>query len=283
MATKRRPTLRAVRLGQELRRLREEADFSVRSIGADLGIDPGNVSKMESGKLPATIRDVDNYLRVCNVHDPKRRDDLHKICRDVTQKGWWEGYIEDIAGVLMDRIWLESKTEAIDAFAAILIPGLLQVPGYAEGLMRLDRPEATDDEIQRWIEVRTTRQHILTTHDPVQYSVVIDEAVLKRPAGGVEAMDRQLDYLVQMSERPNIEIRILPFSVGMHASLTGGFEILRLEDPYPEACLLTVPGGDVCVEGDMVDTLAQTYDRVLKASLGPEASRELIIAERNSL
>jgi hypothetical protein len=46
---------------------------------------------------------------------------------------------------------------------------------------------------------------------------------------------------------------------------------------------LATSAGDICVEGDVVETLSRTYDRLVSVSLNPEASRELIIAERNKL
>lgn len=283
MTPKRRPTLRAVRLGQELKKVRDEAGYSLRQLATDLGVNSGRLSKKESGWLPALTSDIDAYLEACHVHDPHRRDELYKIREDVMQKGWWDGYAGDIAGTLMDRIWLESKATHIDTFAAILLPGLLQTPRYAEAVMRLITPDVDALELKRWIEVRATRQHILTRHDPVEYRAVIDEAVLRREVGGADVMRPQLDYLVKATEQDNIEIRVLPFSSGMHASLTGAFEILTLLEPYPSAGLLQVPGGDVCVEGDTIDLLMQTYDRLLEMSLAPETSRELIAAERKKL
>jgi transcriptional regulator with XRE-family HTH domain len=272
-----------VRLGQELRKVREDAGIGMRDLAKDLDVNSGRLSKKESGKLPAKKSDVDDYLSACNVHDPRKRDDLYKICSDVLQKGWWDGYAEDIAGTLMDRIWLESKATSIKTFEVIAIPGLLQIPQYAEALMRLRRPDASPTDIQRWLEVRTTRQHILTRHNPVSFLAIIDEATLRRSVANRQAMREQLDYLLRAADQSNVEIRVLPFSAGMHVSLTGSFEVLTLEPPYPEAGLLQVPGGDVCVEGDTIDVLTENFDHLLDDTLNPISSKKLIATTKDQL
>lgn len=284
MATgKRRPTIRAVWLGQELLKLRNEAGHSVRQMASILRTHPPTISKMENGIFPAGREDVENYLRVCGVQDEKRRHDLFTICRDAAQTGWWDGYRNDVAGVLMDSIWLESKATAIRMYTPMVIPGLLQTPAYAQAVMRKVDSDSTEEEITRWLEVRMTRQLIVTRHDPIRLQVILDETVLRRAAAEHEVAIKQLDYLAEAATRSHIEIRVLPFGSGVHASPGGGFEIHTLEDPYPEVGLVPTPGGDLCVEGDQVDQLERAYDRLLDVTLDTAASREFIIAERDKL
>lgn len=283
MATKNRSTLRAVRLGQALRDLREDSGKTVRAVAADLGVQPGTLSKKENGKIVASTSDVDAYLRICHEHDRRRRDLLYKLAKDVFQKGWWDGYIDDVDGELIDRIWLESKAIQIDSFENVVIPGLLQTPAYASGLMRIDQPTTPDADIERWLEVRATRQHIINRHEPINFRAVIDQSVLVRHVVSPEVMRRQLDYLLKASKLDNVEIWILPFSSGIPPIQTGAFEALKLVDPYPSAGLLPGPGGDICVEGETIDFLVAKYDRLLKACLDPDASRQLITAERDKL
>lgn len=279
----RKPTIRAVWLGQELRKVRDEANLSVRELSGYIGINHAIISKMETGKMPASREAVSAYIQACGVEDPKRRADLFTVCREAARKGWWDGYSEDVAGGLMDRIWLESKSTRIRTFEPVVIPGLLQTPDYARAVMSADQPDAQEDDRERWLEVRMTRQNIVTRHGPIAFETIIDEGVLHRAARAVTAARQQLDYLIEVSQREHVTVRVLPHDAGLHASHGGGFEILNLEDPYPEAGLLSTPTGEVCVEGSAIETLAQKYDRLSDVSLDPAASRELIIAERDKL
>ena len=62
---------------------------------------------------------------------------------------------------------------------------------------------------------------------------IIDEAALHRPIGGKPVMRAQLERLIEIADRPNITIQVLPYEVGGHAAAGGPFTILR----FPEADL----------------------------------------------
>ncbi|MGH8791604.1 MAG: helix-turn-helix domain-containing protein [Stackebrandtia sp.] len=279
MAAKRKPTIRAVWLGQELRKMRDEADLTVRELASMLHMNQATISKLENGVYPASPDHVESYMRICGVDDGKRREDVFTICDDVLRKGWWDGYANELAAELMDRIWLESKTVHIDVFEPIVIPGLLQTSGYARAVMRAIQPDASDEALEHWQEVRTNRQLVIARHEPITFRAIIDQSALRRAMVDESAGLPQLKFLAEAAQRPNIELRILPDEVGLHASMSGSFEVLTLAKPYPEAGLLNTPAGEVCVEGETIEKLKQTYDRLLDASLDPEASRKLIIAE----
>ncbi|MBG0818316.1 Scr1 family TA system antitoxin-like transcriptional regulator [Planomonospora sp. ID82291] len=62
--------------------------------------------------------------------------------------------------------------------------------------------------------MRIPRQWLLLgTGHLIQFVVVLDEAVLLRRVGGREVMRGQLERLVEVGERPDVEIRMLPFLV----------------------------------------------------------------------
>ena len=74
------------------------------------------------------------------------------------------------------------------------------------------------------------RQAILSRPEPVSLWVVLDEAVLRRPIGGPSAMRAQLKHLIEMSQRPNVTIQIVPFKAGGHAAAGGAFSVLRFAE-----------------------------------------------------
>lgn len=281
MAIEREPSIRAVWLGEELSRLRESKKISMKEAAGYLGKAQSSLSRMESGHFPVREEEVIAYLDICGVKDPHKRTDLLTMCRDVGQRGWWDGYDGDVASTLMDRLWIEARTTQIRMCEVTSIPGLLQTPEYSEALMRVTNPHVDDREISRWLEVRMTRQHIVTRHHPVQLVCLLDGYLLNRLTGDAETMRGQLTYLAEVGQRPNVEIRVLP--AGMCIGVAGTFEVMELAAPYPRVGYVGTPVGDVCVEGESVDRLTQTYDRLQGTSLDPKASRDLIIAERNKL
>jgi hypothetical protein len=65
---------------------------------------------------------------------------------------------------------------------------------------------------------------VLERAAPPHIWVILDEAVLRRQVGGAEVMRAQIGHLVELSERPTIDIQVLPFAVGAHAA--NGFQFL---------------------------------------------------------
>ena len=60
---------------------------------------------------------------------------------------------------------------------------------------------------------------------------VLGEGVLTRPVGGADVLRDQIAKLAELSRRKNIEIRVLPWSVGAHAAMAGAFRIMEFDDP----------------------------------------------------
>lgn len=276
MAPQRGPTLRAQWLGNELREMREQAGLTLKEVAEYLRRNPSTVSRLESGLLPARVAEVLAYLDICGVDDSKRRDDLKTMSSELFRKGWWDGYAADVAGSLIDRIWLESRATAICYFQPIMVPGLLQTRDYAESVIRTANGAASEAQIERWIELRMARQRLLDRDEPVELSAVVDESVVRRMVGGRSVMRAQLLRLSAMAERPDIDIRVLPFDAGAHASPDGQFDLFGMAEPYPNAACMQTPAGAVYVEADKAVPFAAAYDRLCEAAMSTANTAALL-------
>ena len=216
------------------------------------------------------------YLDLCGVDDPRRRDALKRLSRDVFQRGWWDGYSDEVAGSLVDRIWFESRALKIHTFETVVVPGLAQTPEYAEALIRAADPAAAAEQVQRWIEVRLARQRLLTRQQPLALVTILDEAVLRRRVGGAEVMRAQLDQLVKLAAQPNVDLMVLPARTGAHASPDGAFELFEMPEPYPAVGYCLTPVGEIYVEATAVQRLISAYDRLRGATLGPDETLAFI-------
>jgi transcriptional regulator with XRE-family HTH domain len=268
MIARRGPTLRAQLLGQQLRQLREEARLTLKEVAEYVQRDSSTVSRFEAGILPARVPEVLAYLDLCGIDDSRRREALKRLSQDVFQKGWWDGYADEVAGSLVDRIWLESRAQEIRTFQVVVIPGLLQTRDYAEAIIRTADPDAPEEQIQRWVDIRITRQQLLTQDEPIRLVAILDEAVLRRKVGGSKVMRTQLDHLVDAAGRPHVEILVLPADAGAHASPEGSFEVFEMPEPYSDFGYLQTPGGEIYVEAAAVERLASAYDRLRGMALG---------------
>lgn len=91
-----------------------------------------------------------------------------------------------------------------------------------------------DPEDDRRVEARMLRKAVFSRATPPEFWAVIDEAALLHITP--ELRD-QLEYLIEVSQRPNIGIQIIPTSHGSHAAMTGHFVIMEFPVPGPCPCL----------------------------------------------
>jgi Domain of unknown function (DUF5753) len=75
------------------------------------------------------------------------------------------------------------------------------------------------------------RQAFLSRPGAPELWVALDEAALRRPLGNQKLQRAQLLHLVEMAQRPNITLQIVPFDAGGHAAAGGPFTILRFSEP----------------------------------------------------
>ncbi|MEV5412915.1 helix-turn-helix transcriptional regulator [Thermopolyspora sp. NPDC052614] len=276
MSAKRGMTLRAQWLGRQLRELREAAGLTLREAGTYIQRDGGTISRFEAGIYPARTPDVSALLDLYGVANPSHRAALMRLAADVWQEGWWDNYREELPNLIIDYAWLESRASRIRSFDAVVIPGLLQTPAYMEASMR----EVVGDDAPRAVglQFRKERQNLLDRPEPPQLEAILDECLLCRETGGAAVLKDQLCHLVELSGRPNIDIRVLPFAAGAHSSPEGAFRIFDMSEPYPEAAYIDTPVGGLYVETEGVRRLILRYDCIRQRSLDPSQSIKLIEA-----
>lgn len=136
-----------------------------------------------------------------------------------------------------------------------------------------------NSELERLVSLRMQRQPALT-HDthPLTLWAIFDEAALRRRVGGVEVMRAQIDHLITMSERPNVTVQVLPFSVGAHAAASGSFTLVEFSEPTdPEIGYVDCAAGNVYPETPpQVRTLKTRFHHLTSVSLTPERSLPFI-------
>jgi transcriptional regulator with XRE-family HTH domain len=274
-APKQEPGLRVQWLAQELRKLREAHGLSLADVGDYIQRDQSTISRMEKGGIPIRVTDVLAYLDLAQVNDTNKREMLKQLAHEIWRHGWWDGYAGDAAAVLIDRLWIESRTRRISSYE-MLVPGLLQTAAHAEATMRAVEPEGTDEQVKRWVQLRMDRQEVLTRDDPIELHTIIDESVLHRPVGTIATRRAQLEHLVEASRWPNVELRVLPYRAGAHAGMVGGFELMELIPPFPSVGYIETQVGSIFVEGEKVDRLRRAYDHLHAAALDPRRSVALI-------
>lgn len=276
------PTIRHRRLAAELERLRESVRLSREEVAERLDWHTTKVWRIETARSWITPGDLRDLLDLYDVHGP-RRDALIALARHSRQKGWWTTYKDVLRGSYVD---LEAEASMIRNYEPLLIPGLLQTEAYARTVIRAAlvlEPE----EVRRRTEARLARQELLVRDvGPGQLWVVIDEAAIRRLVGGRRVMSEQLQSLMDVSERPNVTIQVIPETVGAHPGLSGPFVMLDFPNPEffaPVVFLESDMDGLYLEEAEQLTRYTLMFDHLRARALGPEESVALIQATMDGL
>lgn len=267
-------TVRGRRLLRDLKAMRESLGLLPEDVAGRLGWHRSKIYRIEKGESRLILDDLYELLDVYGVRSPKQ-EALIQLGRDAWKRGWWLAYSDLYVG---SYFVVEDDASKITFHALHLLPGLFQTKEYAHALIGATHPESGGEAIERRVEARMLRQGLLTRESPPQITAIIDEAIPRRRIGGAETARDQLHRLIELAGRPNIDIRVVPFSVGAHAGLDGQFSILTFpdkEDPpvaYQEGLF-----GAVFTEAVQdVTRYTLAADIALQAALSPTDSTALI-------
>jgi hypothetical protein len=200
------------------------------------------------------------------------RNDLMQTAREARQKGWWHAYV-DVPQTTF--IGIEAEVASIATYHSQIIPGLVQTADYARAVMHSVLIDLRDDEIERRVDLRITRQEkILMQEDPPMLWMVLDEAALRRVVGGLEIMVRQLEHLIEIATLPSVTLQVLPFAAGEHAGIDGTFVIYGFAEPAdPAIVYLENPVSDFYLDKpEAVRRYSRLFDHIRAAALAPDDS-----------
>lgn len=213
-------------IAYELRRLRE-ANQRTRQEAADrLGKTLAQIGHLETGRNLPSAGDVELLLSWYGQPD---RIELFRDLLKRAKKGrdWWIGFADAVPHDFALYLGLEASAVQLQSYDGLVVPGFLQTSAYAKGVIRAGARSEPDHEIARRVELRMARQQLIERDDePLQVWSVLDEAVLRRQVGGAEVLREQLERLVKLAERPNIDLQVLPAAAGAHAGSEGAFTLL---------------------------------------------------------
>ena len=269
----RSPTVRRRELGALLRALRLEKGLTVEQAAERLLFSMSKLSRIETGHGAASLRDIRDLCDQYGVTNVAARDRMMKLAAESKQQAWWQSY--DLAYAAYAG--LEAEAIAISAFQSSVVHGLLQTADYARAGHESAMPRLAPDQIEMQIEAKLTRQRILTRANPPRFAVVLDEAALRRMAGGRQVMAAQLAKILDMSALPNLMVQVLPFELGSHPALESNFNILELPDLAPDVVFVEGLIGSTYLErAEDLKRYREIFHRLQSMALNPKDTEELI-------
>lgn len=249
--------------GRQLKLFRERAGMDRASLGSLTGYSASTIASFEQGRRvppPKFIDQADEVLDAGGVLSASKEE---------VARAQYPAFFRDAAK-------LEAEAVVLHVYATQAVPGLLQAEEYARAVFAMWRPQLDEEVIEQRLAARLARQGIFDRRPAPNLSFVIEEAVLLRPLGGEAVWRGQLEQLLLIEERRNVEIQVMPLSRQEHAGLAGPFNLMEMKDGRRVAYAEVQGDSRVHTERQRVRELERTYGTLRAQSHTPAESRALI-------
>jgi transcriptional regulator with XRE-family HTH domain len=188
-------------LGEALRQFRIAAGYSQAGAAAKVdGWGEDSIQKAETGKQLPVDELYEALLALYEV-TPRERTVLdvlmeHARTADPVVPEFAEPWlkVEQVAALL--RVW-----------ALFVMPGLLQTLEYATAMFMMGGLD--EDKAAAKAAMRVKRQAILANPEGPRLTVLLHESLLHCLVGSPEIMARELEYLLELSHRPNVVLQVV--------------------------------------------------------------------------
>ncbi|SOE14226.1 Helix-turn-helix domain-containing protein [Streptomyces sp. 2323.1] len=169
----------------------------------------------------------------------------------------------------------EARAEVIEVYEPQAVPGLLQTREYARASLGCQE-DLTKEQVEERVNARLSRQERLHSDSRPYRWAILDEAVLRRPAGSRECMYKQLAWLLEQVDTPHSMVQVMPFCLGHYPLMGGALNLLTLPDGSAVAYEEGIEAAHLHEGPEAVKKWRRRYEVLRANALSPAASAELI-------
>lgn len=254
--------------GARLRSLREARGWTQDDLAERTDYSSVHISAVETGRKPPTLRFSRSADRALGTEGTAEAFELQY--REIKHGGLLEGFPQYVEQ--------EGRAVEIRLYQIGIVPGLLQTAEYTRVLAysAVRRGAITPEQADERVSFIARRQAALVRSRPPAMLVVMDESCIRRPIGGPEVMDAQLDRLVEFAALPNTVLQIAPYAMGERRPFNLPVNLLTLADLSVTAYAESQMRGHFDRDTATVLPLLAAYHQLQAEALSQTASVDLI-------
>ncbi|MFD8590450.1 helix-turn-helix domain-containing protein [Streptomyces sp. NPDC059637] len=245
--------------GRQLKLFRERAGLTQAQLGARLGYGEDMVSAVEQARRipkPELVDRADEVLEAGGVLSAMKEE---------VARARYPSFFRDAAR-------LEAEAVELHVYDTHLVNGLLQTAEYARAMFTMRRPMLDEEVVEQRVAARLARQEVFDRRPAPAFSCVIEESVLRRPLGGSEVLRGQLEHLLLVGRRRNVEIQVMPLSREDNAGIDGPFTVL-IPKGGEQLAYVEAQGRSVIITArDEVRRIVSRYGIIRAQALTPRES-----------
>ncbi|MER5543397.1 helix-turn-helix transcriptional regulator [Streptomyces sp. CG4] len=273
MGLRREPTARQMRLGAELRRLRDAAGLKGREAADLLGVSSVQINQIESGLAGVSEARLRRLATHYMCTDEELISALVAMATDRT-RGWWEEYRWLLPKPFLDLSELEHHATCLREVQFLFVPGPLQTEDYARAVFSDRVPELPSEEIELRVRHRMQRKTAIVG---TPYEAVIHEAALRIMVSDRTASRAQLAHLVERSEAGHVTVRVIPFRLEGFTGAANAMTYAGGAVPRLDTVVRDGPYGAAFIDSEaQLSAFRTLFHKMETVSLDPERSRDFI-------
>ncbi|MFI0450654.1 Scr1 family TA system antitoxin-like transcriptional regulator [Actinomadura sp. 6N118] len=248
----RKPTPQTLAFGAEVTRLRQQARLSRADLAQGAAVSRSYITQVENGTTRCRQDFAERLDRVLDSGTA-----LADTWEDLLASSRYPAFFANYPSAEASAVLLRGYDETY-------VYGPFQVTEYLREL-------AEDDEVA---EARIRRQKAILAETGTRptIAVVLGEAVLLREVGASATMRKQLSFLLEVSEWPNVVLQVAP--IARYRGVSGSFYLATQKDGRDLAHLETSTGGTTTSDPSEVLHLESAFARLQAKALDLQASRE---------
>lgn len=249
--------------GQTMKTLRVREGMEREEFGRQLGYSASTIASFEQGRRipsPRTIERADEVLRAGG---------LLCLWKEQVERAQYPAFFQGMAA-------LEKEAIELLSYDALVVKGLLQTEEYMRALLDMRRPPLDQETIEQRVAARLARQDIFDRRPSPLLSFVMDESVLRHRYGGKEVLRGQLEHLLLIGQKRNVEIQVMPTECEDNAGVNGPFTVVRRKDGKAFVYAEAEGTSTLKTDPERAALAAARYGIIRSQALSPRESLEFI-------
>ncbi|MFF3331188.1 helix-turn-helix domain-containing protein [Streptomyces sp. NPDC002888] len=249
--------------GQTMKTLRLREGMEREEFGRRLGYSASTIASFEQGRRipsPRTIERADEVLRAGG---------LLCLWKEQVERAQYPVFFQGMAA-------LEKECLELLMYDTHVVNGLLQTEEYMRALLAMRRPPLDQETIEQRVAARLARQDIFDRRPAPLLGFVMDESVLRHRYGGKDVLRGQLEHLLLIGQKQNVEIQVMPIDCEDNAGVNGPFTVVTRKDGKKFVYAETYATSTLETDPEQTVLAAARYGIIRSQALTPRESLEFM-------
>jgi len=278
------PAVARQRVRRALRKFRDATPLSQGDVAKKLGWSLSKMQRIEGGEVGISGTDLSALLSLYGITEPSEIERLAADARASRRQRYVTpaAHREYLTAGLRELIQFEREAVSIRTYQPVSFPGVLQTPAVAAAIMRFWSGSLEDEVLKVRLDVRMSRrERVFGGAARLEYFLILDESVIKRPIGNNEITVEQLEDIIRLVESARVHIRLVPLEKGAYMPGFGAFQLLQLGSEEDEAILYreSYLDDEIIHDGSQIRIHRVAFEELWAKALDEEASLRAIVAQ----